>query len=126
MGRGRVPSCLWKYHHMVSCQSNCLLQLCWMLALDPLHCPLWQLNNKLLQHHSVDDIISVTLFCQQPPLAGVSKLLGEGKQAANLTVCQYVEVLWGAADLLQNSLIQVQIHQQVGDWEHLSCELGFP
>lgn len=67
--------------------------------------------------------------CQQPPSAGILELLGEGKQVANLTECQYVEALVNlcqdVADPLQNSPLQVRILQQVGGWEQLGCKLGF-
>lgn len=100
--------------------------MCWHWTQDKV--PSIQLSNKPLHYCLVDDDISIALFCQQSRSAGISEVLADGKY--DLTVCQRTEVLptlfWGVADPLQNSPLLVQILQQVGSCELLSCKLCFP
>lgn len=98
------------------------------MALDPLHCSLWQLGSEPLQHLWVNDPISIMLFCPQLLLAGVVELLGKCEQLVNPLHGQHVELMlvlfWSVADQLRDGSFQVPILKHVVSAQLLCCKVG--
>lgn len=88
-----------------------------LIALYSLHYSFRQSCNKLLQYHPVHKFANIKHLNEQPPLAGIIKLLCENKWLAELNEGQGSEslplVFQSMADLLQNHLFEI-FHGMLG------------
>lgn len=73
--------------------------------------------DKLLQHHTVENLLNISSPGQQPLVADVPELLSQDKGPATLTQIQRLEPLavlfWAQADPLEDGLLQVGEDQEV-------------
>lgn len=61
-GREGSATCPWILHQVVLHQLDRILYLHRPVALDPLYCSFRQLGDKLLQHHKVPTVFSLSTF----------------------------------------------------------------